>query len=195
MSTDTKEKTTESTGSQVPNLIRAKGHETSNFHTWKIQLQAVFKEQELWDVVYGKEKANMPTLYKTKTIKADVDGVVRDVKQIGNEFEEEKALVDNAGWNSGTMAVTWARLYNYFSTTSSRESGAKFRQISTYKGEEDMDIDEWLTDMRKLYSGYKSHGGTNRPDSLVADYLLLLLPDCWTHWCGTYEQTEKGKVS
>ncbi|KZS90729.1 hypothetical protein SISNIDRAFT_488031 [Sistotremastrum niveocremeum HHB9708] len=98
MSTDTEEKTSRSTGSKVPNLIRAKGHEPSNFHTWKIQLQAVFMEQELWDVVYGKEKANIPTLVKTKIIKADVDGVVRDVKQIGNEAEYEQALLDNAGW-------------------------------------------------------------------------------------------------
>ncbi|KZS86293.1 hypothetical protein SISNIDRAFT_471910 [Sistotremastrum niveocremeum HHB9708] len=98
MSTDTEEKTTQSTGSKVPNLIRAKGNEPSNFHTWKIQLQAVFMEQELWDVVYGKEKGTIPTLVKTKTIKADVDGVVRDVKQIGNEVEYERALVENAGW-------------------------------------------------------------------------------------------------
>ncbi|KZS86294.1 hypothetical protein SISNIDRAFT_492098 [Sistotremastrum niveocremeum HHB9708] len=71
--------------------------------------------------------------------------------------------------HSGTTAVAWARLYNYFSTASSRESGAIFRQISTYECSEDMDVDQWLTDMRNLYSRYKAHGGTNMSDPLFAD--------------------------
>ncbi|KZS90731.1 hypothetical protein SISNIDRAFT_488032 [Sistotremastrum niveocremeum HHB9708] len=93
-----------------------------------------------------------------------------------------------------TTAVAWSRLYNYFSTASSRESGTIFRQISTYECAEDMDVDQWLIDMRKLYSRYKAHGGTNMPDTLFAENLLLLLPESWTHWCGTYEQTTKGKT-
>ncbi|KZT31841.1 hypothetical protein SISSUDRAFT_1067421, partial [Sistotremastrum suecicum HHB10207 ss-3] len=137
--------------------LSAKGNEPSNFHTWKLQLKAVYQEKQLWDVVTGKEKSNIPVLVKSKTIPVQFDGVMREAKTIGNEAEYAQAVANNAAWvqkdrtawrillscldadsitsvdDCPTTATAWSHLFSYFSAISSRESGAILRQISNYE--------------------------------------------------------------
>jgi hypothetical protein len=207
---------------ETPKFPRLKNENgRNNYNEWKVKAKSALNDMDLLDVV-TKPAPITPKLRADQKVMVQIEGKLMEAVMPGNKEEVERFESENKDWvkrnktalrwivNSvdasymplvsrcTTAKEAWDNLHTEFVPSNVLRSSTIRRQMLGYRCDADMNVSDWINNMRNLYDQLLEIDETKMTDEDFGQILLDLLPltSTWRNFLsGHREQFSKGTKS
>lgn len=146
-----------------------------NFSTWLMSIEAYFTMKDLDGILDGSERSpadpNLLASYN-KRCKQIAGMLILKLSDRNREL-----LVNNE--NKKDPALLWSSINNHYASTEARNQARVFTKLFSLKCSDD-DLGSFISSAKKILNELSAIG-VKTDDSLIAFFLLYLLPDSMSH--------------